>query len=192
MPVPTSGGGGDWVNCSEGVHYGIITSAKLEMNKTIKIGEPDERTGTMLKYYFKSMLPDPETGDTGAKASGVCFIFTESKWADKNYGYQLFLEAMGIGPQEYELPDGTKEKMLPDPIPEDYVGKKVRVVVAHRPWNDGSGNISADIREISAWDGVHPDTGEEVKIEGQDDSFNFGKNAEENNTPDMEDDDWGF
>lgn len=129
--------------------------------QTVKKGTPQERMATILRLKFKTIIPDAvEQVDADAKSD--IFMYDGEGDGESNWQYDAFLKAIGIESIKVPTPAGDLE-MLPDPAPEQYVGKKLKVWIKHDSYVSKSGDDrkNAIASKFTAWDGTPP-VGKEV------------------------------
>lgn len=146
---------------AEGWQFVQVVGLPILDQQVVKKGTPQERNAVILRLKFKTIVPDA-TEQVDADAKTDIFMYDGEADGDSNWQYDAFLKAIGIESIKVATPAGELE-MLPDPAPEQYIGKKLKVWIKHDTYTSRAGfeNKSAIASKFTAWDGVPPE-GKEV------------------------------
>jgi hypothetical protein len=146
---------------AEGWQFVQVVGLPILDNQVVKKGTPNERNAVILRLKFKTVVPDA-TEQVDADAKADIFMYDGMTDGDSNWQYDAFLKAIGIESIKVPSPMGELE-MLPDPAPEQYIGKKLKVFIKHDTYISKAGfeNKNAIATKFEKWDGVAP-TGKEI------------------------------
>ena len=146
---------------NEGWRYGFIKATPIVKEIKCKKGTPEEYFAELLLLTIVTAIPD-EDGKVECDCEGTIFLHSDVT-KGSNYQYMKFLDAIGVGTEEVNTPNG-KMSVLPDPDPDIWVGAPLKVLVYHETRDTAEGVFTrAKISKYEHWDGTNPETGEKIE-----------------------------